>query len=120
MKKWKQKLGSNATYSNLIVVFERAGCQEYADTVRRLLLQSSVDKAEKSAISPTLSACASESLPQFPQLPTFPEPEPISSSIALPSATAVLIEKYQELQGMHIWYLEHNEYVAHYYMRMQV
>ena len=34
METWKQKLGSNATYNNLIGVFERAGYQGYADTVR--------------------------------------------------------------------------------------
>ena len=34
MQKWKQKLGSSATYNNLIGVFERAGYQGYADVVR--------------------------------------------------------------------------------------
>ena len=34
--KWKQKLGSSATYSNLIGLFERAGYQNYADTVRNI------------------------------------------------------------------------------------
>ena len=40
MEKWKQKLGSTATYSNLIGVFERAGYQGYADTVHKVLRQS--------------------------------------------------------------------------------
>ena len=34
---WKQRLGSSVTYSNLIGVFERAGYQGYADTVRSIL-----------------------------------------------------------------------------------
>ena len=33
---WKQKLGSNATYNNLIKVFESAGHKDYADLVRRI------------------------------------------------------------------------------------
>ena len=37
LEKWKQKLGSKATYGNLIGVFERAGYQGYADTVRRIV-----------------------------------------------------------------------------------
>ena len=36
LEMWKQKLGSTATYSNLIGVFERAGYQGYADTVYKL------------------------------------------------------------------------------------
>ena len=34
LEKWKQKLGSDATYSNLISVFEHAGYQGYAEVVR--------------------------------------------------------------------------------------
>ena len=36
LEKWKQKLGSNATYNNLIGAFERAGYRGYADTVRKI------------------------------------------------------------------------------------
>ena len=34
---WKQAHGPKATYKNLIGVFERAGYQDYADTVNKLL-----------------------------------------------------------------------------------
>ena len=34
---WKQKHGSNATYSALITVFEDAGCREYADEIRKIV-----------------------------------------------------------------------------------
>ena len=34
LETWKQRLGPNATYNNLIGVFERAGYQGYASTVR--------------------------------------------------------------------------------------
>ena len=37
LEKWKQKLGSKATYGNLIGVFERAGYQGYADSVRSIV-----------------------------------------------------------------------------------
>ena len=37
---WKQKLGSRATYTNLIGVFERAGRKDYADLVRQMTLDS--------------------------------------------------------------------------------
>lgn len=34
---WKQKLGDNATYNNLISTFEHAGYQNYADFTRTLI-----------------------------------------------------------------------------------
>ena len=37
---WKRKLGSNATYSKLIEVFERAGYKNYADSVVRIMSES--------------------------------------------------------------------------------
>ena len=40
LETWKQRLGSSATYNNLIGVFERAGYQDYADTVRRVIKES--------------------------------------------------------------------------------
>ena len=36
LEKWKQRLGSKATYNELIGVFERAGHKDYTDTVRRI------------------------------------------------------------------------------------
>ena len=37
LEKWKQKLGSKATYNNLISVFERSGYKEYTETVYKAL-----------------------------------------------------------------------------------
>ena len=34
---WKQKLGDEATYRNLIDVFETAGYKNYADMVRSII-----------------------------------------------------------------------------------
>ena len=95
MQKWKQTVGSSATYRNLIDVFKRAGYRGYAEIVRKLVSQSNAN----TSVRVTMHA----SLPQPPHdqlLPVFPEREVISSSsIVLPSATAVdlLIEK--EYQG---------------------
>ena len=36
LEQWKQKCGPNATYKNLIHVFEAAGYQEYVETVYKL------------------------------------------------------------------------------------
>ena len=33
---WKKRNGSSATYRRLIKIFERAGCKDYADEVRRI------------------------------------------------------------------------------------
>ena len=37
---WKQKLGSGATYSNLIQVFEKADHKDLADVVREIVRES--------------------------------------------------------------------------------
>ena len=44
MEMWKQKLGSGATYSNLIQVFENAGHKGLAEVVREIM---TVNKALK-------------------------------------------------------------------------
>lgn len=36
LEKWKESNGSDATYNNLIIVFERAGYRAYANTVKFL------------------------------------------------------------------------------------
>ena len=37
MEVWKQRHGSSATYKNLFHVFQRAGYQDYADIVRKII-----------------------------------------------------------------------------------
>ena len=37
LEKWKERLGSNATYGNLIDVFERAEYRGYASKVRKIV-----------------------------------------------------------------------------------
>ena len=41
MEKWKQKFGHDATYDNLIKVFEQAGSKYYAEIVKGLLMKNS-------------------------------------------------------------------------------
>ena len=41
LEKWKQACGSEATYLNLIGVFQRAGYQKYADTVQSIVAGTS-------------------------------------------------------------------------------
>ena len=55
LEMWKQKLGSAATYSNLIGVFERAGYQGYADTVYKVLLPSQPLPPDTPAVSKQLA-----------------------------------------------------------------
>ena len=40
MEKWKQKLGRDATYNNLIKVFEQAGSNYYAEIIKDLLMKN--------------------------------------------------------------------------------
>ena len=38
LKLWKQRLGSDATYTKLIGVFEHAGYKHYSENIRRIML----------------------------------------------------------------------------------
>lgn len=58
---WKQRLGSSATYNELIGVFKRAGYKHYAEKVRKLVHDSNTDD----------SSSSEESFP-LPQPPTYP------------------------------------------------
>ena len=72
---WKQALGKEATYSNLIGVFERANHQGYADTVRRIIEEMSSELTDDSGgdeIFP--GSTPSSSSPTLPLLPVFPAP----------------------------------------------
>lgn len=78
MKRWKQRLGSSATYNNLISAFERAGYKDYAEIVKGLLVKdvhTDSDDSDRIAHNQTPPLSSEQSLPQ---LPVFPEqvPEP--------------------------------------------
>lgn len=84
MEKWKQKLGSSATYNNLIGVFERAGYKSYADTVRDIMknVQTDTDNSNRNTRNQTPDP--EQPLAQLPVFPPEPEkiPEPPQYAIA--------------------------------------
>ena len=45
---WKKRNGSNATYSELIKIFKRADCKNYADEVRRIMQVNESDTDDSS------------------------------------------------------------------------
>ena len=46
LDKWKEKLGSSATYDNLMGVFEQAGYQDYADTIKNIDEENDFDACD--------------------------------------------------------------------------
>ena len=70
---WKERLGSRATYNELIKAFNSADYKQYADHVKNLV-QSNDDDSD--------SSC-SENSPSLLQPETYPNPE--LSSVELPS-----------------------------------
>ena len=64
---WKRKNGSDATYSKLIEIFERAECKEYADKLRKIV-QLSNSKTVHSSSQPQVYPASDEpqSLSQVP------------------------------------------------------
>lgn len=97
MEKWKQKLGSSATYNNLIGVFEHAGYQDYADAVRKLVqsqtLHNSVENNSKlNLVSPNTTLLSQE--PVFPELPES------SSSLGVATVTATAATVLIKQKGM--------------------
>ena len=92
LEEWKQKRGSEATYGNLIEVFERAGYEQCADFVRNLISTCN-NCTEKSRGYDDHQTSPSPPLP--PQLPEFPES-------AIVTAVTVELEpnKCQEISGI--------------------
>ena len=68
LKKWKQKLGSKATYKNLSKRLERAGYKTYADVVRKLSHEQDLtDSFCQDAIGEPSKILSSPPLPVFPE-----------------------------------------------------
>ena len=90
MQKWKEKLGSEATYKKLIKIFKHAGYELYADVVRSLVTTCS-DQADKHNDSADQQIFVSpSSQPPSPQFPEFPE------SVTLTASTVQLEKHHQE------------------------
>ena len=62
---WKQKLGSRATYQELINIFERAGYNSYADVVRNIVCHTESEMDHFNDYAEPL-----------PQPETYPHPKP--------------------------------------------
>ena len=48
LQEWRQKLGTKATYKNLIEVFEQAGYKAYAEFVKDLVKNMQMDTGDSS------------------------------------------------------------------------
>ena len=48
MRKWQEKLGDDATYNNLISVFERSGHLNFADFIKNLEPEVKLEKKDES------------------------------------------------------------------------
>ena len=86
---WKKRNGSNATYSKLIKIFERADCKNYADEVKRL---AHLSKSEDSSGS----SGEEHSQMEQPQTYSTQQSQPLSQ---VPSATAESTEVYVVMKG---------------------
>ena len=63
---WHKKLGSRATYNELIRAFSSAGNEEYADNVKKIFQYHDSDGSD--------SSCSEDSFP-LPQPETYPHPK---------------------------------------------
>ena len=114
MEKWKQKLGSSATYNNLIGVFERAGYKSYADTVKNLMKNVEIDADNSDRITRNQTPPPSEqSLPQLPVFP--PEPEQVSEPPQYAIAAGVKLLQEDDQLGtkevVSIWGYRHRWHI---------
>ena len=82
--KWKIKLGKDATYSNLISIFEAAGYKTYAENIKRMV----------GGEDDTGDSSDDEKFPQ-PQPPTYPDQfDHLSSKSSLPEPPSMLCEPF--------------------------
>ena len=81
MQTWKQRTGSKATYSKLIKIFERAGCQSCAHRVKRIAQLSDSESDDSSG--------SGEEQSQVEQTPAYPasQQQVLTHSPANPKST---------------------------------
>ena len=96
MEKWKQNLGPNATYNNLIKVFEQAGYEMYAEIVKGLLMKSLQTDSEDFDRN-TFNQTPPPLQQPLSQLPVFPSQS--EQSLESPSyASAAKVKLLQDSQ----------------------
>ena len=88
MQKWKEKHGKSATYNKLIIVFEAAGCKDYADNIKRMF--GGDDDTNDSSIDKNFP----------PQLPPYPDPNPLDQSLSQAYYASLLFSSRQTIFNM--------------------
>ena len=71
---WQQKLGTKATYRNLLIAFENAGYQGYAENIRKLVSDPISDLKTQSSSDNLFASLPPKPLQPLPPLqqPAFP------------------------------------------------
>jgi hypothetical protein len=91
LEKWKQKLGANATYNNLIKVFEKASYEDFAEIVKDLVMKNVQTNTNRNTINQTESPHP----PSEPQSPDSLERSSESPSYAAAAKVKLLHEDYE-------------------------
>ena len=71
LKMWQQKLGTKATYRSLLIAFENAGYQGYAENIRKLVSDPISDQKTQSSSDNLFASLPPKPLPLLQQ-PVFP------------------------------------------------
>ena len=87
--------GPNATYNNLIKVFEQAGHKDYAEIVKDLLMKDVQIDTNRNTINQTPPPPSEQPLPQLPVFPSESEQLLESSSYAAAARVKLVEEDYQ-------------------------
>jgi hypothetical protein len=97
LQKWKQNLGPDATYNNLIKVFKQAGYETFANFVEDLVknVQTNNGNSNRSTISRTPPPPSEQPLPQLPVFPSESEQFSESPSYAAAAGVKLLKEDYR-------------------------
>ena len=78
LRKWKERAGSNATYSNLITVFENTGNRCYADEIKKLMESwHTRDKKEVQQLDGLKESHCSKIKVLSADHPLYPESDPL-------------------------------------------
>ena len=92
MEKWKQNLGPDATYDNLIKVFEQAGYKVYAEVVKDLLMKNvRTDNGDFNRNTFDQTPPLQEPLSQLPVFPS--QSEQFSESPSYAAASEVKLQQ---------------------------
>ena len=94
LQKWKQKLGPDATYNNIIKVFKQAGYETYAEFVEDLVKNVQTDTS-RNTINQTPPPPSEQPSPQLPVFPSECKQFSESPLYAAAAGVKLLQEDYQ-------------------------